>query len=181
MGKVAGFTEQEEKALMIQSLEILERIVKTGEYLFHVTNEESFVKIMDSKTVLPLTVCHYRTASGFIPKGEREKGTSSFTEDPLSMLLEDIIGCFDNKNYVLVFKREALKKQGVTPVKYIRDYEMRTLYADYTYGFEEVECEREWRSLSSVSIKDAIVSAHVVPDRVYNPYNNGLKFNVEKG
>lgn len=134
----------------------LEDYIKEDKYLFHVTSKVCEEAILESGVVLPLTMDYTRQMMSLVPKGE-EKGTASFTLNPIQFLEEAFI-CFEDRDVlIMVFDRQKLVEQGVAPAIYVEEEKFREVYKDYMYAVEEAEFECEWRSVNAVNIREAYI------------------------
>lgn len=159
-----------------ETIEFLRELVSTGQYLFHLTDPNGCKSIIEEKTIRPLTMDGTR-AYALHKRGIKEKGTSSFTENPIQIYEEDHSDCFIDKNIVLVFDRKILKDQGVEPAVYVpEDEALGKHLEDYRYAVEEANFETEWRSVDAVNIEDALMYICYVPKRYYDGTVNALKF-----
>lgn len=159
-----------------ETIEFLKELISSGQYLFHLTDPMGCKSIIEEKTVRPLTLDGTR-ANILVARGIPEKGTASFTEDPIQIYEEDHSDCFIDKNIVLVFNRSVLQHQGVKPARYVTEEELLGKYLeDYRYAVEEADFETEWRSTEVVNIEDALMYICYVPKRYYDGTVNALRF-----
>lgn len=107
---------------------------------------------------------------------EKEKGTTSFTIDPIKIYLEDHAGCFDDKNIVLVLDRKLLSIRGVEPAIYIPQEEIYNYLYDYRYADESAIGEGEWRSTEPINIEDSLRYVLFIPQREYQLKTNTFNF-----
>ncbi len=133
--------------------EKLEDYIKTGKYLFHITDGEGYDDILKSGYVLPLTFDGSREMYGLVKRGE-EKKTTSFTSNPIELFDNDVFA-FKNKKLVMIFDREKLVERDVRPVIYVDDKIFKEKHGDYRYCIDDCDYECEWRSIDKVYIMDA--------------------------
>lgn len=154
------------------SVHFLNDLILSSNYLFHITSDKVSNIILEKGTILPLTVDGARET-----KLCKERGTASFTENPIQIYQEDLSGCFDEKNVVLVFDRNVLKSKGVFPAVYIPEEDIVRYYMDdYKYAPEGADFETEWRSLAEINIEDALKYIIYIPERYYDVSTNSMKF-----
>lgn len=135
----------------------LEKQVKTGKYLYHVTSEETASIIMSTGILKALTKDGTRERV-LKKQGMEEKGTASFTTNPLEMLENDVCFLDYGKTTLMVFDKEILTSRGVKEAIYVPEEEILTTYInDYMYAAEEAEHENEWRSVTDVDVSGALV------------------------
>lgn len=139
------------------SLLEIEKLINEDKYLFHVTDEVGYRGILRLGLVLPLTKDYTREMFGLVKKGT-EKGTASFTSNPICLIEESPVAFDEDKWLIMVFDRQKLVEQGVAPAIYVSEEEFRKRFKDYMVAVEEAEGEYEWRSIDIVSIGEAYLN-----------------------